>query len=86
MKTRGTRKSLTGTVVSNKMEKTVVVAVERLVRHPAYHKYIQRQTKYLAHDAQNQCQVGDRVLLLETRPLSKRKRFAVGQVLEKTQV
>jgi small subunit ribosomal protein S17 len=86
MKTRGMRKSITGTVVSNKMEKTVVVTVERLVRHPVYQKYIQRKSKYLAHDEENQCQVGDRVLLQETRPLSKLKRFSVSKILEKTQV
>ena len=85
MKPRGNRKSITGTVVSNKMEKTVVVAVERLVRHPVYQKYIQRKSKYLAHDEGNQCQIGDRVLLQETRPLSKRKRFSVSQILVKTQ-
>jgi small subunit ribosomal protein S17 len=84
MKTRGIRRNLTGTVVSNKMDKTVVVAVERLIRHPVYQKYIHRQTKYLAHDEGNQCRIGDRVLIKETRPLSRLKRFAVNKILEKT--
>jgi len=84
MKIRGNRKSLTGTVVSNKMEKTVVVTVERLIRHPVYQKYIHRKTKYLAHDEGNQCRIGDRVLIMETRPLSRLKRFAVNRILEKT--
>jgi small subunit ribosomal protein S17 len=84
MKTRGIRRNLTGTVVSNKMEKTVVVTVERLIRHPVYQKYIHRKTKYLAHDEGNQCRIGDRVLIMETRPLSRLKRFAVNRILEKT--
>jgi small subunit ribosomal protein S17 len=83
MKTRGIRRNLTGTVVSNKMDKTVVVAVERLVRHPVYQKYIHRKIKYLAHDEGNQCRIGDRVLIKETRPLSRLKRFAVNKILEK---
>ena len=84
MKTRGIRRNLTGTVVSNKMDKTVVVAVERLIRHPVYQKYIHRKTKYLVHDEGNQCRIGDRVLIKETRPLSRLKRFAVNKILEKT--
>ena len=85
MKNRGIRRNLTGTVVSNKMENTVVVAVERLVRHPVYKKFISRKTKYLAHDKGNQCRIGDRVLIKETRPLSRLKRFAVSKILEKTE-
>jgi small subunit ribosomal protein S17 len=85
MKKRGTPKTLTGTVVSNQMDKTVVVSVERLVRHPVYKKYIRRKGKFMAHDDGNQCQIGDRVLITETRPLSKQKRFKVSQVLEKQQ-
>lgn len=83
MEKRGSQKTLTGTVVSNKMEKSVVVSVERLVKHPVYQKYIRRKTKFMAHDERNECQIGDRVLLTETRPLSKQKRFKVSQVLEK---
>jgi small subunit ribosomal protein S17 len=85
MKSRGIRRNLTGTVVSNKMEKTVVVAVERLVRHPVYQKYISRKTKYLAHDEGNQCRIGDRVLIKETRPLSRLKRFAISKILVKSE-
>ena len=83
MEKRGSQKTLTGTVVSNKMEKSVVVSVERLVKHPVYQKYIRRKTKFMAHDEGNECQIGDRVLLTETRPLSKQKRFKVSKVLEK---
>ena len=83
MEKRGSQKTLTGTVVSNKMEKSVVVSVERLVKHPVYQKYIRRKAKFMAHDEGNECQIGDRVLLTETRPLSKQKRFKVSKVLEK---
>jgi small subunit ribosomal protein S17 len=85
METRGTQKTLTGIVVSNKMEKTVVVSVERLVRHTMYKKYVRRKAKFMAHDEGNQCQVGDRVLLTQTRPLSKGKRFKVTKIIEKKQ-
>jgi len=77
------KKTRVGVVASNKMEKTVVVAVERLVPHPKYKKYIRRRNKFSAHDAANQCQVGDRVLIEESRPLSKTKRWVVVEVLEK---
>ena len=77
------RKTRVGTVVSNKMDKTVVVKVERLVHHPQYHKFIRRQNKFMAHDAQNACQVGDQVLIEESRPLSKAKRWVVMRTLEK---
>ena len=83
MKQRGSHKTLTGTVVSNKMEKTVVVSVERLVKHPAYQKFIRRKDKFMAHDEGNECRIGDRVLLTETRPLSKLKRFKVSKIVEK---
>jgi small subunit ribosomal protein S17 len=83
MEKRGSQKTLTGIVVSDKMEKSVVVSVERLVKHPVYQKYIRRKAKFMAHDEGNQCQIGDRVLLTETRPLSKQKRFMVSKVLEK---
>jgi small subunit ribosomal protein S17 len=83
MEKRGSQKTLTGTVVSNKMEKSVVVSVERLVKHPVYQKYIRRKAKFMAHDEGNECRIGDRVLLTETRPLSKQKRFKVSKVLEK---
>ena len=83
MEKRGSQKTLTGIVVSNKMEKSVVVSVERLVKHPVYQKYIRRKAKFMAHDEGNECRIGDRVLLTETRPLSKQKRFKVSQILEK---
>jgi small subunit ribosomal protein S17 len=86
MKKRGLRKSQTGIVVSDKMDKTVVVQVDRLVRHHFYKKYVRRRAKYLAHDESNACQVGDRVLIRETRPLSKTKRWQVSQILEKAVV
>ncbi len=72
-----------GVVVSNKMQKTVVVAVENLVQHGMYQKYIKRTSKFLAHSEEPGVNVGDRVLIEETRPLSKRKRWNVRQVLEK---
>ena len=72
-----------GVVVSNKMQKTVVVAVENLVKHGMYQKYIKRTSKFLAHSEQPDINVGDRVLIEETRPLSKRKRWNVREVLEK---
>ena len=73
----------TGRVVSNSMEKAIVVAVDRLVRHPLYRKTLRRTSKFMAHDNENQCQVGDKVLIEETRPLSKKKRWRLKEVLEK---
>ena len=72
-----------GTVVSNKMEKTVVVLVERLVKHQMYHKFVRRRAKFAAHDASNDCQIGDKVLITESRPISKNKRWQVSAILEK---
>ncbi len=72
-----------GEVVSNKMQKTVVVVVKRLVRHHRYGKVLRRVTRLKAHDEKNECQIGDRVRLVETRPLSKDKHFRVVQVVEK---
>ncbi|GAB3152856.1 30S ribosomal protein S17 [Microbispora hainanensis] len=80
---RNYRKTREGLVVSDKMDKTVVVAVEDRVKHPLYGKVIRRTTKYKAHDEQNVCGVGDRVLLMETRPLSATKRWRVVEILEK---
>lgn len=79
------RKEWFGNVVSNKMNKTVVVAVERFVSHPVYRKVMRRVTRLKAHDEQNQCQVGDRVRLIETRPISKDKHWRVVQIMEKGQ-
>jgi small subunit ribosomal protein S17 len=80
---RGFRKVREGTVVSDKMDKTVVVLVEDRVKHPLYGKVLRRTSKLKAHDEVNQCGVGDRVLLMETRPLSATKRWRVVEVLEK---
>ena len=83
MKTRGIKREVSGTVISNKMDKTVVVQVERLVKHPLYKKYIRRRNKFRAHDKDNACQIGDRVTLIESRPLSKTKRWRVGEIVQK---
>ena len=80
---RGRRKVREGLVVSDKMNKTVVVAVEDQVKHPLYGKVMRRNTKLKAHDEQNACGIGDRVLLMETRPLSATKRWRVVEILEK---
>ena len=80
---RGQRKRLVGTVVSDKMDKTVVVRVEGLTKHATYKKYITRSTKHKAHDEQNECRIGDRVLLEETRPLSKDKHWKVKEIIER---
>lgn len=83
MAERGRRRVLIGTVVSDKMEKTVSVSVERRVKHPVYKKYIRKIAKLKAHDENNQSRVGDRVKIIETRPLSKQKRWRVQEILEK---
>lgn len=80
---RGTRKVRSGRVVSDKMDKTVVVAVETLVRHPLYGRIVRRTAKFKAHDESNDCAVGDTVEIMETRPLSKEKRWRVTRVVEK---
>ena len=79
------RRERFGNVVSNKMDKTVVVAIDRYVSHPVYDKFIRRVTKLKAHDEQNACQVGDRVKLIETRPISKEKHWRVVQIMERGQ-
>jgi small subunit ribosomal protein S17 len=81
--TTGRRKRREGVVVSNKMDKTVVVLVERLVKHPKYKKYLRARKKFKAHDQRNVCQVGDQVEIVETRPLSREKRWAVVSILKK---
>ena len=80
---RANRKNKTGRVVSDKMEKTIVVAVETKVRHPLYGKIMNRTTKFKAHDENNEAKVNDRVLIMETRPLSKDKRWRLVEVVEK---
>ena len=77
------RKTQVGRVVSNKMEKTIVVAVEDSVRHPLYNKIVKRTVKLKAHDENNECAIGDRVRVMETRPLSKDKRWRLVEIIEK---
>jgi len=84
MEGRGLQKERSGVVISDKMAKTVVVSIERTVMHPRYKKILRRRSKVKAHDETNQCRVGDRVLLVECRPLSRDKRWRVSKVLEKT--
>ena len=74
---------MVGTIISNKMDKTVVVMTERLIKHPLYKKYIRQRNKFKAHDNDNSCHIGDKVLITETRPLSKTKRWRVSRILEK---
>ena len=83
---RNLRKTRVGKVVSDKMDKTIVVAIEDHVKHPLYKKIVKRTYKLKAHDENNECQVGDRVKVMETRPLSKDKRWRVVEVLEKAVV
>jgi small subunit ribosomal protein S17 len=82
MSERGHRKTQIGVVVSDKMEKTVVVKVDRLVKHSVYSKYIKRSVKYKVHDEMNSSKVGDRVQIIECRPLSKDKRWSLKQIVE----
>jgi small subunit ribosomal protein S17 len=83
MKERGIKRQVVGTVISNKSDKTVVVLVERLVKHRMYHKYVRRRSKFAAHDKENACKIGDKVLITESRPLSKTKRWRVSEIVEK---
>ena len=80
---RNLRKTRIGLVTSNRMEKTVTVAVERRVKHPIYGKFVKKTTKFHAHDEKNECTIGDLVRIMETRPLSKTKRWRMVEVLEK---
>lgn len=80
---RPLRKTRIGIVVSNKMEKTITVAIERRVPHPIYKKYFKKTTKLLAHDAKRECGIGDKVKIMETRPLSKLKRWRLVEIIEK---
>ena len=77
------QRTIVGRVVSDKMDKTVSVAIERLIKHPVYGKYIRRTTKVLAHDASNECKSGDRVAISECKPVSKNKAWAVVDVVER---
>jgi small subunit ribosomal protein S17 len=77
------KRKLVGVVVSNKMQKTIVVQVDRLVKHPLYMKYLKRNSKFYAHDHENECNIGDTVLIMECRPLSKQKRWRLIEILKK---
>ena len=83
MSDRNLRKTRTGLVVSDKMDKTIVVAIEDNVRHPLYKKIIKRTVRLKAHDENNECRIGDRVTVMETRPLSKDKRWRLAEIVEK---
>lgn len=83
MSERGTRKTVTGTVVSDKMDKTVTVLVERRLRHPLYKKLVRKSRKYHAHDEKNECGMGDVVRLMESRPMSRTKRWRVVEIVQK---
>ena len=83
METRKLRKEKTGIVVSNKMEKSIVVQIERKVKHPKYGKFVRRTTKLVAHDEQNECNIGDTVRIMETRPLSKEKCWRLIEIIER---
>jgi small subunit ribosomal protein S17 len=80
---RNFRKERIGVVVSNKMEKSIVVQVDRKMKHPKYGKFIQRSKKFIAHDENNECNIGDTVRIMETRPLSKRKNWRLVEIVEK---
>jgi small subunit ribosomal protein S17 len=81
----GSRRTMTGRVVSNKMQKTVAVAIERVVRHPVVGKYIRRTTKLLAHDEANACREGDIVSIVECRPVSRRKSWRVAEIIQRAE-
>ena len=83
METRNLRKTRVGKVVSNKMDKTIVVILDRKVMHEKYGKFINKSTKFVAHDEKNECGIGDTVSIMETRPLSKSKRWRLVQIVEK---
>lgn len=83
MAERNLRKQRVGVVTSNKMEKTISVSVERRLRHPIYGKFVKKSKKFMAHDENNDCSVGDVVRIMETRPLSKRKRWRLMEIVEK---
>lgn len=80
------RKKMTGVVVKDKMDKTVVIEVEKFLKHPKYHKYLKTKKRYKAHDEKNECNIGDRVLIVESRPLSREKRWVVKEIIEKEEL
>lgn len=80
---RKLRKQRTGLVVSNKMDKTIAVSIERRIQHPIYGKFVKKNKKFIAHDENNECSIGDTVRIMETRPLSRRKRWRLVEIVEK---
>ena len=85
MTERSRRKVVLGKVISNRLEKTITVLVERRIRHPLYGKYMTKSSKFMAHDQENVCQIGDVVRIMETRPLSKCKRWRLVEIVKKAQ-
>jgi small subunit ribosomal protein S17 len=85
-KSQGQRRVLVGRVTSDKMDKTIVVEVDRRLKHPVYKKYISKKRRYMAHDAENNCHIGDVVEIQEHRPLSKNKRWIVSRVVERAEL
>ncbi len=83
MAEKSNKRTIKGVVISDKMDKTIVVKAERLVKHSVFHKYVRRHDKYKAHDEQNQCKAGDTVLIIEARPMSKDKRWRMLEILER---
>ncbi|MGD0274921.1 MAG: 30S ribosomal protein S17 [Syntrophales bacterium] len=80
---KSNKRTIQGLVVSDKMDKTIIVRAERLVKHSVFHKYVRRYVKYKVHDEKNDCRLGDKVLIIESKPLSKDKRWRVSEILEK---
>jgi small subunit ribosomal protein S17 len=80
------RRKMTGVVVKDKMDKTVVIEVEKFLKHPKYHKYLRTKKRYKAHDEKNECKIGDRVMIMESRPLSKEKRWVVREIVKKDEL
>lgn len=80
------RKKMTGVVIKDKMDKTVVIEVEKFLKHPKYHKYLKTKKRYKAHDENSECNIGDKVLIVESRPLSKEKRWVVKEIIKKEEL
>jgi len=85
MKIKRNKRVLTGIVVSNKPDKTIVVRCERIIKHPLYKKFIRKRKKFMAHDPRNECGMGDKVQIIESRPISRRKRWRLLKILEKAE-
>ena len=85
MSERGQKRTIRGVVVSNKMDKTIVIRAERLVKHPLFHKYTRKHVKYMAHDEKNECKLGDTVIIMESRPLSRLKRWRMLNIVAKAE-